>query len=95
MIIFGPLAGMILGPWAGAIAGLIGGLIGMFISPGSYPLGFIDVQSGGRGALEKANVELGDGKRTNTAIGAAGSTRDLAQERGIGPLKPIVRFTGE
>jgi hypothetical protein len=43
MIIFGPMAGLILGPWAGAIAGVIGGLIGMFISPGSYPLGFIDV----------------------------------------------------
>jgi hypothetical protein len=47
MIIFGPMAGLILGPWAGAIAGLIGGLIGMFISPGSYPLGFIDVMLSG------------------------------------------------
>jgi len=43
MVIFGPLAGLVLGPWAGAIAGFIGGLIGMFISPGSYPLGLIDV----------------------------------------------------
>ena len=43
MVIFGPMAGLILGPWAGAVAGLIGGLIGMFISPGSYPLGLIDV----------------------------------------------------
>lgn len=42
MIIFAPMAGLILGPWAGAIAGLIGGLIGMFISPGSYPLGLGD-----------------------------------------------------
>jgi hypothetical protein len=47
MIIFGPMAGIILGPWAGAIAGLIGGLIGMFISPGSYPLGLIDVMLSG------------------------------------------------
>ena len=47
MIIFGPMAGLILGPWAGAIAGIIGGLIGMFISPGSYPLGFIDVMLSG------------------------------------------------
>jgi hypothetical protein len=43
MVVFGPLSGMILGPWAGAIAGVIGGLIGMFISPASYPLGLIDV----------------------------------------------------
>lgn len=43
MIIFGPLSGVILGPWAGAVAGTIGGLIGMFISPGSYPLGLVDV----------------------------------------------------
>ena len=43
MIIFGPMAGLVLGPWAGAVAGCIGGLIGMFISPGSYPLGLIDV----------------------------------------------------
>jgi hypothetical protein len=47
MIIFGPMAGLVLGPWAGAIAGLIGGLIGMFISPGSYPLGLIDVMLSG------------------------------------------------
>jgi hypothetical protein len=43
MVIFGPMAGLVLGPWAGAVAGFIGGLIGMFISPGSYPLGLIDV----------------------------------------------------
>jgi hypothetical protein len=43
MIIFGPMSGLVLGPWAGAVAGLVGGLIGMFISPGSYPLGLIDV----------------------------------------------------
>ncbi len=47
MVIFGPLAGLILGPWAGAIAGFIGGLIGMFISPGSYPLGLMDVMLSG------------------------------------------------
>ncbi len=47
MIIFGPMAGLILGPWAGAIAGVIGGLIGMFISPGSYPLGLVDVMLSG------------------------------------------------
>ena len=47
MLVFGPLAGLILGPWAGAVAGLIGGLIGMFISPGSYPLGLIDVMLSG------------------------------------------------
>ena len=43
MIVFGPLAGLVLGPWAGLVAGVIGGLIGMFISPGSYPLGLVDV----------------------------------------------------
>lgn len=43
MVIFGPMSGLILGPWAGAIAGLIGGLIGMFISPAAYPLGLGDV----------------------------------------------------
>lgn len=43
MLIFAPLAGLILGPWAGLVAGIIGGLIGMFIAPGSYPLGLIDV----------------------------------------------------
>lgn len=43
MVVFGPMAGLVLGPWAGAVAGLVGGLIGMFISPGSYPLGLIDV----------------------------------------------------
>ena len=42
MVIFGPLSGLILGPFAGLIAGLIAGIIGMFISPGSYPLGFVD-----------------------------------------------------
>lgn len=43
MGIFGPVAGLILGPWAGAVAGTIGGVIGMMISPGAYPLGFVDV----------------------------------------------------
>ena len=47
MVIMGPMAGLVLGPWAGAIAGLIGGIIGMFISPGSYPLGLIDVMLSG------------------------------------------------
>jgi MFS family permease len=47
MIIFSPLAGIIMGPWAGYIAGLIGGLIGMLISPASYPLGFIDANLSG------------------------------------------------
>ncbi len=52
MIIFAPLSGIVLGPWAGYVAGLIGGLIGMFLSPGSYPLGFIDANlSGGLIAL--------------------------------------------
>jgi len=43
MGIFGPVAGMLLGPWAGAVAGAIGGFIGMMISPAAYPLGFVDV----------------------------------------------------
>lgn len=43
MGIFAPIAGMLLGPWAGAVAGTIGGLIGMFISPGAYMFGFVDV----------------------------------------------------
>lgn len=43
MIVFGPLAGLVLGPWAGLVTGIIGGLIGMFIAPGSYPLGLVDV----------------------------------------------------
>jgi hypothetical protein len=47
MIIFAPLAGIVLGPWAGFVAGLIGGLIGMFLSPGSYPLGVIDANLSG------------------------------------------------
>jgi predicted membrane protein len=52
MIIFAPLAGIVLGPWAGYLAALIGGLIGMFLSPGSYPLGIIDANlSGGLIAL--------------------------------------------
>lgn len=52
MIIFAPLAGIVLGPWAGYVAALIGGLIGMFLSPGSYPLGLIDANlSGGFIAL--------------------------------------------
>lgn len=42
MLIFAPLAGVILGPFAGFVSGLIGGIIGMFISPGAYPLGLVD-----------------------------------------------------
>jgi hypothetical protein len=47
MIIFAPLAGIVLGPWAGFVAALIGGIIGMFLSPGSYPLGLIDANLSG------------------------------------------------
>jgi hypothetical protein len=47
MIIFAPMAGVVLGPWAGFLAGLVGGLIGMFLSPGSYPLGPIDANLSG------------------------------------------------
>jgi hypothetical protein len=43
MGVMGPIGGMLLGPWAGAVAGFIGGVIGMMISPGAYPLGFVDV----------------------------------------------------
>ncbi|MCJ7532363.1 MAG: hypothetical protein MUO64_15200 [Anaerolineales bacterium] len=43
LVIFLPLAGLILGPGGGFLAGFIGGVIGMFISPAAYPLGFIDV----------------------------------------------------
>lgn len=42
MAIFGPITGLVLGPWAGLIAGLVGGIIGMFLSPASFPLGIID-----------------------------------------------------
>jgi len=41
--LFMPLAGQILGPWAGTIASFIGALIGMFLAPGAFPLGLIDV----------------------------------------------------
>jgi hypothetical protein len=41
--IFMPLAGQVLGPWAGTIAALVGGLVGMFIAPGGFPLGLLDV----------------------------------------------------
>jgi hypothetical protein len=43
MGVFGPITGILLGPWAGAVAGTIGGFIGMMISPAAYPLGFVDV----------------------------------------------------
>jgi hypothetical protein len=41
--LFMPLAGQVLGPWAGTIAAFVGGLIGMFIAPGGFPLGLVDV----------------------------------------------------
>ena len=41
--LFMPLAGQVLGPWAGTIAAFVGGLIGMFIAPGAFPLGLVDV----------------------------------------------------
>lgn len=47
MGIFGPMGGVLLGPWAGALAGTIGGIIGMFISPGAYMFGFVDVALSG------------------------------------------------
>jgi MFS family permease len=43
MALIAPATGVLIGPWAGAIAGTIGGIIGMMISPGAYPLGFVDV----------------------------------------------------
>jgi hypothetical protein len=33
----------VLGPWAGTIAAFVGGLVGMFIAPGAFPLGLLDV----------------------------------------------------
>jgi hypothetical protein len=45
--------------------------------------------------LQKADVELRNGKRTNTTMGAPGATGDLAQEGGIGPFKPMVCFPRE
>jgi len=41
--LFMPLAGQVLGPWAGTIAASVGGLVGMFIAPGAFPLGLVDV----------------------------------------------------
>lgn len=41
--LFMPLAGQVLGPWAGTIASFVGGLVGMFIAPGAFPLGLIDI----------------------------------------------------
>lgn len=41
--LFMPLAGQVLGPWAGTLAAFVGGLIGMFIAPGGFPLGLLDV----------------------------------------------------
>jgi hypothetical protein len=42
VVLFG-VTGLILGPWAGLVAGLIGGVIGMFIAPGAFPMGPVDV----------------------------------------------------
>ncbi|MFC2031688.1 hypothetical protein ACFLWA_13290 [Chloroflexota bacterium] len=42
-IILFPLTGLMLGPWAGFVAGLIGGAIGLFIAPGAFPMGPLDV----------------------------------------------------
>lgn len=41
--LFMPLAGQVLGPWAGAVASFVGGLVGMFIAPGAFPLGLVDI----------------------------------------------------
>lgn len=41
--LFMPLAGQVLGPWAGTVAAFVGGLVGMFIAPGAFPLGLVDV----------------------------------------------------
>jgi len=41
--LFMPLAGQVLGPWAGTVAAFVGGLIGMFIAPGAFPAGLVDV----------------------------------------------------
>ncbi|MBL7063409.1 MAG: hypothetical protein ISS49_04270 [Anaerolineae bacterium] len=42
-IVLFPVTGMLLGPWAGFVAGLIGGLIGLFVAPGAFPMGPLDV----------------------------------------------------
>jgi hypothetical protein len=42
-IVLFPVTGMLLGPWAGFVAGMIGGLIGLFIAPGAFPMGPVDV----------------------------------------------------
>ena len=42
-ILLFPLSGYLLGPWAGMVATGIGGAIGLFIAPGAYPLGPVDV----------------------------------------------------
>lgn len=42
-IVLFPMTGLFLGPWAGLVAGLIGGIIGMFIAPGAFPMGPLDV----------------------------------------------------
>jgi len=40
---FAAIAPFLLGPWGGVVASIIGGLIGMFIAPGGFPLGLLDV----------------------------------------------------
>lgn len=42
-IVLACIAPMLLGPAGGIIAATIGGLIGMFIAPGGFPLGVVDV----------------------------------------------------
>ena len=42
-IVLFPITGLLLGPWAGFVAGLIGGIIGLFIAPGAFPMGPLDV----------------------------------------------------
>src|SRR3989304_733929 len=46
-IVLFPVTGLFLGPWAGLVAGLIGGIIGMFVAPGAYPMGPMDVALSG------------------------------------------------
>ena len=46
-IVLFPVTGLFLGPWAGLVAGLIGGIIGMFVAPGAFPMGPVDVALSG------------------------------------------------
>jgi len=40
---FGAMAPMLLGPVGGITSSVVGGLIGMFLAPGAFPLGLVDV----------------------------------------------------